>query len=100
MVVSSSIKPESFGRTAVEAMAMNKPVVATNVGGVPEIVEDEKSGILVEPEDCDGLASAMISVLDSPEIALKLAVEGEKRGRENFSLEEHVREIEKIYKSL
>jgi len=99
LVVSASLK-EGFGRVVIEAMAMNKPVVATNVGGVPEIVEDEKSGILVEPEDCDGLASAMISVLDSPEIALKLAVEGEKRGRENFSLEEHVREIEKIYKSL
>jgi len=42
----------------------------------------------------------MISVIDSPEMALKLAVEGEKRARENFSLEKHIREIEEIYNTL
>jgi len=99
VVVSASMK-EGFGRVIVEAMAMTKPVVATKVGGVPEIVRDGKSGILVEPADSESLASAMISVIDSPEMALKLAVEGEKRARENFSLEKHIREIEEIYNTL
>jgi glycosyltransferase involved in cell wall biosynthesis len=99
VVVSASLK-ESFGRVIVEAMAMAKPVVATNVGGVPEIVQDGKTGILVEPADCDGLASAIISVMDSAETAFKLADEGQKRVRENFSLENHIREIEEIYNTL
>ena len=98
VVVSASLK-EGFGRVIIEAMAMTKPVIATSVGGVPEIVQDGESGILVQPEDCQGLASAMISVIDNAEIALKLAVGGEKRARENFSLEKHIREIEEIYKS-
>ena len=98
VVVSASLK-EGFGRVIIEAMAMTKPVIATSVGGVPEIDQDGESGILVQPEDCQGLASAMISVMDNAEIALKLAVGGEKRARENFSLEKHIREIEEIYKS-
>ena len=49
---------EPFGRVLIEAMACGKPVVATNAGGVPEIAEDGKTGILVPPKDSRAMAAA------------------------------------------
>lgn len=63
VVVSSSKKPESFGRTAAEALAMNVPVIATGHGGVVDIVEDGVNGHLIELENVSALAAAIGSPL-------------------------------------
>ena len=66
-VVSASTDPEAFGRVAVEAQAMGCPVIATNHGGGRETVEDDVTGILVEPGNAEAMANAMEEILDLTE---------------------------------
>ncbi len=66
-VLSASTDPEAFGRVAVEAQAMGCPVIATNHGGGCETVEDDITGVLVEPGDPSSMASAMEEILDLTE---------------------------------
>jgi glycosyltransferase involved in cell wall biosynthesis len=66
-VVSASTDPEAFGRVAVEAQAMGCPVIATNHGGGRETVEDDVTGILVEPGNAEAMANAMEEILDLSE---------------------------------
>jgi glycosyltransferase involved in cell wall biosynthesis len=70
---------DSFGLVLVEAMALGKPVVTTATGGSAEVVEDGRSGLLVQPHDAHGLATAIASVLDDPALAARLADGGRER---------------------
>ena len=60
---------ESFGLAALEAMACEVPVVASNVGGLPEVIEHGRTGFLHDPTDLDGMAASAISVLEDPDAA-------------------------------
>jgi glycosyltransferase involved in cell wall biosynthesis len=71
VVVHASITPEPFGMVLIEAMAMNKPIVATKMGGPLDIVEDGQSGILVLPGDAGEMAGAIITLLTDKELAEK-----------------------------
>lgn len=84
LVVLPSIKPESFGRTAVEAQAMGKPVIASAHGGSLETVVDRKTGLLVSPDDANELAEALILLLSDPMLAARLGRAGQLRVREKF----------------
>ena len=97
-VLVSPSRAESFGRVIIEAMA--KPVVGTRAGGVPEIVVDGLSGILVEPEKSEEMAQAILLLLRDSRQAREMGVAGFNRVKECFSLEKHVCEIEEIYESL
>jgi glycosyltransferase involved in cell wall biosynthesis len=88
---------EGFGRVLVEAMAMGRPVVATAVGGVPEIVSGGDTGLLVEPANPIALADAIRSVLDDPSRATRLGAAGRARATSTFSLGAHVDAIERVY---
>ena len=57
---------ESFGLAALEAMACELPVVASNIGGLPEVVDDGVSGFLHAPEDLDGMAASAVGLLTEP----------------------------------
>jgi glycosyltransferase involved in cell wall biosynthesis len=93
VVVSSSKKPESFGRSVAEAIAMNTPVVATNHGGVLDIIRKNENGYLYEPEESEGLAVAI-------EKCKNLEFDGYRYISENFSLEKMVRKTLEVYKGL
>ncbi|MET0182415.1 MAG: glycosyltransferase family 4 protein [Caulobacterales bacterium] len=67
VIVTPSIEPEAFGRSAVEAGAMRKIVIASNLGGFAETVEDGKTGFLVPPDDSSALASALEKVMNMPQ---------------------------------
>lgn len=77
---------EAFGLVALEAMAYSKPVAGFRVGGVPEVVEDGKTGILVDREDSEALAGAILKLLENPELAKKMGAEGRKRAESLFSV--------------
>jgi len=82
MVLPSRMEP--FGMVLIEAMACKAPVVATNVGGIPEIIQHEVSGILVEPEDPDALSAALQRVLTDKNLRKDLAENGYSRVMERF----------------
>ncbi len=71
----------------LEAMAIGVPVIATAVGGIPEQIEHEKSGLLVSPGDPDSIVEAILRLLDNPELGTQLTRRAEKCVRERFSLD-------------
>jgi glycosyltransferase involved in cell wall biosynthesis len=81
----------------VEAMAMARAVVATTVGGVPEIVRDGETGVLVPPAAPAALAAAIRSLLDDPARAARLGAAGRTRAESRFSLTAHVDGVERVY---
>lgn len=94
--VCPSIK-EGFPYSILEAMAAGLPIVATNVGGIPEMITDQKEGILVKAKDVNALASSILKLINDKKNADKLASVAVKKVRENFSLEKMILETKKIY---
>jgi glycosyltransferase involved in cell wall biosynthesis len=86
LFVMSSVT-EGLGSAAIEAMACGRPVVATRAGGLPEVVEDGVSGLLVPPADDRALADAIVRVLRDPALASRLAAGARARVESAFSVE-------------
>jgi glycosyltransferase involved in cell wall biosynthesis len=99
IVVVPSVRPEPFGRSLVEAMAMARPVVATNHGGPPEILS-EGGGMLVEPGDPEALAGAMKTLLESPELRLDMAATAKREAARRFDINSHVQAVVQLYDEL
>jgi glycosyltransferase involved in cell wall biosynthesis len=78
-------------------MASSKPVVATEVGGNPEIVVHGETGLLVPPADPAALASAILSILEDGEVALRFGRAGRKRIEERFGLDVMLRNYEDLF---
>ena len=78
-------------------MAMKKPVVASNVGGVPEIVEDRKTGFLVPPADSDAICQALQQLIRDRKVREQMGREGRKRVEQMFSIDKNVRQTEQVY---
>ena len=91
---------EGLGLAILEAMACGKPVIATNVGGIPEVVQDRVSGILVPIGDFKALYSAMIELLNNTEKMKEMGNKGKRIFSENFHSEIMVDKIEELYISL
>ncbi len=91
---------EGLGTSLLDAFASRVPVVATNVGGIPEIVKDKVNGILVPPGNPGALAGAIISLLKNRELASRMGEEGFRLVKEKFSVERMVEETRKIYDRL
>tara|TARA_B110000027_G_scaffold110920_1_gene118991 strand:- start:189 stop:1343 length:1155 start_codon:yes stop_codon:yes gene_type:complete len=88
IVVSASIEPEAFGRVAVEAQSMEKPIIASNIGGSNETVIDEKTGYLFESNNAKSLSQKILRTLSMDETSLKLVgVEGRKNIIQKFNVE-------------
>ena len=80
-------------------MAASKPVVATSVGGVPELVLDGETGILVPPRDVPGLSQAIESLLEEPDIAHQMGNKGYEYVHQEFSHEKMWTQVQQLYKS-
>ena len=100
VVVSASTRPEAFGRVAVEAMAMGRPVVASAHGGALETVEDAVTGRLVPPGDTRALADALSDLARDPDARARLGAAGRARARERFSVEAMTSATLSVYKGL
>jgi glycosyltransferase involved in cell wall biosynthesis len=90
---------EGMGRVLVEAMAAGKPVVASRVGGIPDLVKDEKTGLLVPPGDEHALANAIMRLVNNPSEARRMGAAG-KFFCHCFSLEAMVEQLDHLYDEL
>lgn len=93
-------RSEGLGLVAVEAMAAGRPVVASRTGGLPEVVVDGETGLLVEPEDARGLAQAIRTLLADPDRAARMGAAGRERARAHFSAARMAAETAALYEEL
>jgi glycosyltransferase involved in cell wall biosynthesis len=98
LVVASLTEGSSV--VAMEAMALGKPVVATTVGGVPEVVVDGQTGLLVAPGDAEALGRAIIELLADPERAQEMGERGRQRAASQFDLSDMIERTRAVYADL
>lgn len=92
---------EACPNTVLEAMASRVPVLASRVGGVPELVEHGKTGVLHEPRDTEAIAQGMLCLLNMPDAArLGMGLAGQARVRAHFSIQKHVERMHGLFGSL
>jgi glycosyltransferase involved in cell wall biosynthesis len=99
-VMPSTEDSETFGVAAIEAQAMELPVVATTVGGVPEAVLDGHTGILVEPRNVAQLADAIIKLVANPALRERMGKKGRQFVLDNYRIEDNVLLFEELFEKL
>ena len=90
-------RAEALGRSLIEASAAARPIVATDVGGIPEVVENGQTGLLRSPDDVEGFSQAMARLLGGQELARRMGVEGRMRAATLFSEEAMTRSYLDLY---
>jgi glycosyltransferase involved in cell wall biosynthesis len=96
VVVHASILAEPFGRVLVEAMLAGRPVVATRAGGVPEVVTDDETGVLVPPGDARALTEALDALRRDPARVARLAGKGAEHARRRFSRDAMLAGVDRV----
>ena len=91
---------EGLGLALVEAAQHGRPVVATRVGGIPEVVGDGETGLLVPPGDASALASAMARLLGDANLRRRMAAAGRARVAQHYSLDAVVARTEAFYREV
>jgi glycosyltransferase involved in cell wall biosynthesis len=91
---------EGLPNVVLEAMAAGLPVVATAVGGTPELIIHNETGLLVPPQNPDALAQAIVQLLDQPEQAARMGRNGRQRAAEQFTIERMAAQTEALYNRL
>lgn len=100
VLVHASVVGEPFGQVVIEGMVAGKPVVATRGGGVPEIIEDGKNGVLVPMDDAPALAAAVLDLLRDPARAQKIGAAAYERVRDHFNIQGVARNVESVYDAM
>jgi glycosyltransferase involved in cell wall biosynthesis len=96
IVLPSNVR-EGFGMVLVEAMSRRKPVIGSRIGGIPEVVDDGVTGVLVPPGQERDLASAMLGLIGNPQLMTAMGVQGRLRAETHFSLDRMVDRYEEQY---
>lgn len=92
-------RSEGFSNTILEYMAYGKPVIATRVGGNPEAVVDGETGLLVEPEDAEGLAAAVLTLIRDPVERIQMGLRGRIRAEAEFNWDMALKRWDKLLQS-
>ncbi len=92
-----SVERESFGIVLLEAMAAMCPVIGTNVGGIPNVIQNNRTGILVEPADSELLMGALLYIYQHPDIAMHLAANARRSVEDRFTLSEMLRRLLELF---
>ena len=101
IIISSSVEPEAFGRVAIEAQSMQKPIIASNIGGSNETIINDKTGFLFEAGKPESLSKKIMEVLQLDETTLKsIGNEGRKNVIKKFNIEKMCLTTYSEYKKL
>ena len=92
--------PEPNSSGVIAAMAVGLPVIGTNIGGTPEVVIHEQTGLLVPPDDPEAMAKAMLRLIENHDERKRMGNEAKKRAMKLYSLTSYIKRIESIYDSL
>ncbi len=98
--VCPSIWNEPFGMVILEALSYCKPVIASQVGGIPEIIDDNKTGVLTPPGNAKKLSNAIVNLFSNPAFGRELGANGRKRVQEKFSFEAVAKLCLGVYKNV
>ncbi|MBI1978373.1 MAG: glycosyltransferase family 4 protein [Candidatus Omnitrophica bacterium] len=91
---------EGFGLSIIEAMAVSKPVIVTNIWALNELVQNRVNGLLVEPKDIDGLALAIKELLTDEKLYRTVAANGSQTVKREFSISQMAERIDKLYQQI
>ena len=91
---------EGMSNALLEAMAVGRPVVVTDVGGNPEVAVDGETGLVVPPADPHQLAASIVKLLEAPELAAEMGTAGRRRVLEHYQIDVMTRRIEELYEEL
>lgn len=97
VMVHTTLAPDPYPGVVIEAMLIGKPIIATNIGGPAEAIENRKTGVLIPPDDPSILAEKICELLSDEKLRLSLGKEAKKVAFERYSIENHVRQIEEVY---
>ena len=86
--------------SVLEAMAYGKPVVASRIGGIPELVVDGETGVLFEPGDADELRNHINRLMNDPSLRSRMGVAGRSRAEKQFSVDKHNANLLETYRTL
>ncbi|NOY60168.1 MAG: glycosyltransferase family 4 protein [Calditrichaeota bacterium] len=95
-----SIVPESFGVAAIEAASCELPVIASNIGGLPEVVKNGKTGFLVESKDVHGLADKLEVLIKYPELRIRMGRKGREFVKARYDWRINAQKMESLYQSI
>ncbi|MFH1387747.1 MAG: glycosyltransferase, partial [Patescibacteria group bacterium] len=88
---------EGLPYTIIEAMIAEVPIIATNVGGVPEMIKNNVNGILIEPKNSQILAEKILELINSPEKYLGMTQKAKQKAEQEFTLEKMIKETKELY---
>jgi len=100
IAIMPSTEAESFGLVAVEAMLAKKPVIGSNHGGLKEIIENNKTGLLIAPNDEEALAEAIFKLIEDPLLRKSFGENGYNRVVNEFSVDRYVESLENVFLKL
>lgn len=99
-LVLPTVTQEAFGRVIIEAQAVGVPVIATKVGGIVDIVEHEKTGLLVLPKDADAIAAAVLRLMNDRKLGDAICQEARKRVESKYTLAQMAEKTLAVYEEL
>lgn len=99
IVVIPSVWPENFPTVCNEAMSVGRPVIGTNIGGIPEMIDDGVNGYLVEPQNPEQIAEKVIKLFSEEKLLEELGRNARKKAEE-FRIEKYVEKVEKVYEEM
>ena len=100
ILVHASTTGEPFGQVVIEGMIAGKPIVATRGGGIPEIVQDGCTGLLIPMSDAQAMAEAVCRLLEDQEFAFQLGQQGQQHVCKNFLIDSTARKVEAVYEQV
>jgi glycosyltransferase involved in cell wall biosynthesis len=99
-ILPSTTRAEGFGLVLLEAMASGRPVVGTNVGGIPYFVQDGFNGLLIPPESPKAISDAVIRILSDKELAKSMGLNGRSLVERDYSWRTMAERTERLYQDL